>query len=257
MVNESNKHRVSRLLIRVVSGFSTFILAVILSSTHFNRLGPNIRPGDLETQLHSIVVAKFEIPLGTRITAEQLRVAKFPTNLVELEGSFHSIDNGLLGRVAVGRIMQGEPITENHLAPIGLDDADMSAIIPEGYRGMTVRVDDLVGVSGFIMPGTLVDVVVVIEPSYSNDERDRIFKIVLQNIKVLASSQNIRSPRNEKEAEQIMAVTLQVTPEQAEKLALSSSEGKLQLVMRNSPEEGNQVQYRERSDRMPHSTKRS
>ena len=122
---------------------------------------------------------------------------------------------------------------------------------------MTVRVDDLVGVSGFIMPGTLVDVVVVIEPSYSNDERERIFKIVLQNIKVLASSQNIRSPRNEKEAEQIMAVTLQVTPEQAEKLALSSSEGKLQLVMRNSPEEGGQVQYRERSDRMPHSTKRS
>ena len=117
-------------------------------------------------------------------------------------------------------------------------------MIPEGYRAMTVKVDDVVGISGFIMPGTLVDVVVTITP----DDRssDPISKIVLQNIKVLASGQNIDKPKNDREVERsIRAVTLQVTPEQAEKLALASSEGKLQLVMRNSvdPYNGNGMAY--------------
>jgi len=100
---------------------------------------------------------------------------------------------------------------------------------------MTVKVDDVVGVSGFIMPGTLVDIVVVITPPRGSGQEEVISKIVLQNIKVLASGQNIDKPKDFREVEQsIKAVTLQVTPEQAEKLALASSEGKLQLVMRNS-----------------------
>jgi pilus assembly protein CpaB len=106
---------------------------------------------------------------------------------------------------------------------------------------MTVKVDDVVGVSGFIMPGTLVDIVVVIQPPKNSGQQDeRVSKIVLQNIKVLASGQNIDKPKNEKEAERVKAVTLQVTPEQAEKLALASSEGKLQLVMRNSVDQSDE-----------------
>jgi pilus assembly protein CpaB len=105
---------------------------------------------------------------------------------------------------------------------------------------MTVKVDDVVGVSGFIQPGTLVDVVVTINPP-DERQRDRISKIVLQNIKVLANGGNIDKPKNEKEVERVKAVTLQVTPEQAEKLALASSEGKLQLVMRNSVDQNDEV----------------
>jgi pilus assembly protein CpaB len=106
---------------------------------------------------------------------------------------------------------------------------------------MTVKVDDVVGISGFIMPGTLVDVVVVIVPTGNGAAaQDPISKIVLQNIKVLANGQNIDKPESEREANSVKAVTLLVTPEQAEKLALASSEGKLQLVMRNSIDQGDQ-----------------
>jgi pilus assembly protein CpaB len=105
---------------------------------------------------------------------------------------------------------------------------------------MTVKVDDVVGISGFIMPGTLVDVVVVIDPAEKAGMQDPISKIVLQNIKVLANGQNIDKPESEREANSVKAVTLLVTPEQAEKLALAASEGKLQLVMRNSIDQGNE-----------------
>jgi pilus assembly protein CpaB len=107
---------------------------------------------------------------------------------------------------------------------------------------MTVRVDDVVGISGFIMPGTLVDIVVVTQPPKSSGQEEMISKIVLQNIKVLASGQNIDKPKNDREVERaVRAVTLQVTPEQAEKLALASSEGRLQLVMRNSVDQGDET----------------
>jgi pilus assembly protein CpaB len=99
----------------------------------------------------------------------------------------------------------------------------------------------VVGISGFIMPGTLVDIVVVIEPPENGQQRERISKIVLQNIKVLANGSNLDKPKNEKEAERVKTVTLQVTPEQAEKLALASSEGRLQLVMRNSIDQGDEI----------------
>ena len=90
------------------------------------------------------------------------------------------------------------------------------------------------------MPGTLVDVVVVIDPAEKAGMQDPISKIVLQNIKVLANGQNIDKPENQREANSVKAVTLLVTPEQAEKLALAASEGKLQLVMRNSIDQGDE-----------------
>ena len=90
------------------------------------------------------------------------------------------------------------------------------------------------------MPGTLVDVVVVITPEDQVNGKGPISKIVLQNIKVLANGQNIDKPDNQRDANSVKAVTLQVTPEQAEKLALASSEGRLQLVMRNSIDQGDE-----------------
>jgi len=100
----------------------------------------------------------------------------------------------------------------------------------------------VVGVSGFIMPGTLVDIVVVTQPPKASGQEEMVSKIVLQNIKVLASGQNIDKPKNDRDVERaVRAVTLQVTPEQAEKLALASSEGRLQLVMRNSVDQGDEV----------------
>lgn len=187
--------------------------------------------------LNRVTVAKVAIPVGTKIIPEQLVVVQFPKESTP-DGAFDSPEK-LTGRVAVMNIAAREAITEARLAPEGTA-AGLSAVIPEGYRAMTVKVDDVVGISGFIMPGALVDVVVVISPDEQGSRKDPISKIVLQNIKVLANGQNIDRPEDQREATSVKAITLQVTPEQAEKLALAATEGKLQLVMRNSTDQGDE-----------------
>jgi pilus assembly protein CpaB len=182
--------------------------------------------------LGNVVVAKKDIQLGERITAEHLALAPIPNGSLP-EGIFRKMDE-VVGRVAITPIGVRETITKMKLAPEGVG-AGLSAVIPEGYRAMTVKVDDVVGVSGFIMPGSFVDVVAIIVPlaQQGAEASGPISKIVLQNIKVLASGPKIDSPENQREPSSVKAVTLQVTPEQAEKLVLAVNEGKLQLVMRN------------------------
>jgi pilus assembly protein CpaB len=187
--------------------------------------------------LNKVAVAKVAIPIGSKIIAEQIMVVQFPKESTP-DGAFDAPEK-LAGRVAVMNIAAREPITETRLAPEGTA-AGLSAVIPEGYRAMTVKVDDAAGISGFIQPGTLVDVVVVIDPREGSGMQDPISKIVLQNIRVLANGQNIDKPKDEREANSVKAVTLQVTPEQAEKLALAANEGKLQLVMRNQIDQGDE-----------------
>jgi len=182
--------------------------------------------------LGNVVVAKVAIPLGEKITNEQLMLASIPNGSAP-EGAFRKVDE-VVGRVAITPIGVRETVTTMKLAPEGVG-AGLSAVIPDGYRAMTVKVDDVVGVSGFIMPGSFVDVVAIIVPpgQQTNEGQGPISKIVLQNIKVLASGPKIDSPENQREPTSVKAVTLQVTPEQAERLVLAANEGKLQLVMRN------------------------
>jgi pilus assembly protein CpaB len=188
--------------------------------------------------LKRVVVARVAIPVGTKLVAEQLMVVQF-SNESAPDGAFEAPEK-LVGRVAVTNLAVRDPVVESRLAPEGTAGG-LSAIIPEGYRAMTVKVDDVVGINGFIMPGTLVDVVVVITPTEpSAGQAGPISKIVLQNIKVLANGQNIDKPENQRDANSVKAVTLLVLPEQAEKLALATSEGKLQLVMRNSIDQGDE-----------------
>lgn len=186
----------------------------------------------------NVVVAKTEISLGEKITPDQLTLAPIPNGSAP-EGVFRKIDE-VAGRVAITPIGVREPITNMKLAPAGTGGG-LSAVIPEGYRAMTVKVDDVVGVSGFIMPGSFVDVVAIIVPpnQQGGEGSGPISKIVLQNIKVLASGPKIDSPEDQREPTTVKAVTLQVTPEQVEKLVLAANEGKLQLVMRNYGDQEN------------------
>ena len=222
-----NKRLIIALLAAVTFGLiaALSVKQYLLSAQAFNRTA-------------DVVVAKVEIPMGSRIIAEQLVVEKFPLNVTP-QGAISKIDPELIGRVAITNIQPRDPITESKLAPVGAMGG-LSSVIPEGYRAMTVKVDDVVGISGFIQPGTLVDVVVVITPPKEGGSGEKVSKIVLQNIKVLANGQNIDKPKNDRDVERVKAITLQVTPEQTEKLALASSEGKLQLVMRNSVDQADE-----------------
>jgi len=225
--------RNKRLVIALLAAIGFGLIAALSVSRYLSSAQAYTR------NLNNIVVAKVDIPVGSKIVAEQLAVAQFPKNVTP-DGAFPAIDDKVIGRVATMRITAREPITESRLAPVGAAGG-LTSLIPDGYRAMTVKVDDVVGISGFIMPGTLVDVVVVIDPPSKEGNQSKVSKIVLQNIKVLANGQNIDKPKNDRETERVKAVTLQVTPEQAEKLALASNEGELQLVMRNSVDQNDEA----------------
>jgi len=182
-----------------------------------------------QKDLGDVVVAKTEIPVGAKIAPEQLALAPIPNGSAP-DGVYRTMDE-VAGRVAIIPIGIKEPITTTKLAPEGTG-AGLGVLIPEGYRAMTVKVDEIVGVSGFVQPGSFVDIVAVVTPATQNNQGP-ISKIVLQNIKVLASGPKIDSPENQREPHSVSAVTVLVTPEQAEKLVLASAEGRLQLVMRN------------------------
>src|SRR5215212_7922107 len=223
--------RNKRLLFVLGSAAVFGLLAAVSVSRYLSDAQANTR------NMNNVVVAKVDIPLGTKVAAEQLSTVQFPPNAMP-DGTFDNAAK-LVGRVSVVNVAAREPVTDFKLAPEG-SAGGLSSVIPEGYRAMTVKVDDVIGVAGFLRPGAMCDVLTVIEQAGDAGRRNPISKIVLQNVKVLASGQNIDKPKDQREAEQVKAVTLQVTPDQAEKLALASTEGKLRLVMRNSIDQGDE-----------------
>ena len=212
-----------RLILALTGAVLCGLLGVALITRYISNIQAYTR------DLGEVVVAKSDIPLGEKITAEHLTLLPMPNGSVP-EGAFRKASE-VVGRVAIVPIGIRDPITYSKLAPEGTEGG-LSAVIPQGYRAMTVKVDDVVGVQGFIMPGSFVDVVAIIVPP-GDQTRGPISKIVLQSIKVLASGPKIDTPENQRTPSEVRSVTLQVTPEQAEKLVLAANEGKLQLVMRN------------------------
>ncbi|MGI4718248.1 MAG: Flp pilus assembly protein CpaB [Janthinobacterium lividum] len=179
-----------------------------------------------------IVVAASDINIGQRLTPEMLKLVEWPAHSVP-KGAFDDPQK-LGGRVLKTSILLGEPLSEAKLAPAGTLGG-LSALITEGKRAITVRVNDVIGVAGFALPGNYVDIIVSTEteaPPEGGTRRDQsISKIVLERILVLAVAQEVN--RDETKPKVVNAVTLEVTPEQAEKLDLARSVGTLSLALRN------------------------
>jgi pilus assembly protein CpaB len=179
-----------------------------------------------------IVVAKSDIDIGQRLTPSLFIVVDWPTASVP-KGAFTE-PQSLNGRVLRSSLLAGEPVSEAKLAPAGTLGG-LSALITEGKRAITVRVNDVIGVAGFALPGNYVDIIVSTETAPdSNAPQARahsISKIVLERILVLAVAQEVG--RDETKPKVVNAVTLEVTPEQAEKLDLARNVGTLSLALRN------------------------
>ncbi|WNC93828.1 Flp pilus assembly protein CpaB [Paraburkholderia sp. FT54] len=178
-----------------------------------------------------VVVAAADINLGQRIGPDFLKLTDWPSNSVP-PGSFTDIQK-LDGRVLKESLLHGEPILEAKLTPVGTLGG-LSAVIGEGKRAITVRVNDVIGVAGFALPGNYVDIIVNTQkdgrdPGAQRDQN--ISKIVLEKILVLAVAQEVG--RDETKPKVVDAVTLEVSPEQAEKIDLARSIGTLSLVLRN------------------------
>ena len=178
-----------------------------------------------------VVVAASDINLGQRIGPDFLKLTDWPSNSVP-PGSITDIQK-LDGRVLKESLLHGEPILEAKLTPVGTLGG-LSAVIGEGKRAITVRVNDVIGVAGFALPGNYVDIIVNTQkdgrdPGATRDQN--ISKIVLEKILVLAVAQEVG--RDETKPKVVDAVTLEVSPEQAEKIDLARSIGTLSLVLRN------------------------
>ena len=176
-----------------------------------------------------VVAAKENLKIGVLLA---------PANLTTIEiagtppkGSILKPENAI-GRGVIANVYQGEPILEDRLAPSG-SGGGLAAIIPPGMRACAVKVDEVVGVAGFVTPGMRVDVLTSGTPSGgSSTSSDVISNTILQNIEVLSAGTDIQKD-SEGKPQQVKVVNLLVTPEQAETLSLASTHLSIQLVLRN------------------------
>jgi pilus assembly protein CpaB len=175
---------------------------------------------------HYLVVAKQDVPVGTILEAQHVRLAGWPQDTT-VEGSFAKIED-VLGRGATAQIVANEPIIDRKLAPKEAGGG-LPPTIPAGMRAMSVKVNDVIGVAGFTVPGTRVDVVVTIK-----DRDNSISRAVLSNIQVLAAGTKYDQDQAKNgQPIKTAVVTLLVTPPDAEKLALAQTEGQIVLALRN------------------------
>lgn len=181
-----------------------------------------------EVRLIDVVVATKNVDLGTVLTEEHVKVVDWPASSIPDGYSGSPVE--VIGRGLLMPVSTNEPILVSKLASKDAGGG-LTIIIPPGKRAMSVRVDDVVGVAGFAMPGTRVDVVVTL--TGASTEKDPATRLILQNIPVLAAGQTIQHDV-QGEPETVPVVTLMVTPEEGEILALAATEGQVQLALRNA-----------------------
>src|SRR5437879_6218100 len=180
-----------------------------------------------------IIVASRNLDLGTLIREADLRASDWSGPMPR--GSLLRKED-VLGRGVMAALYDGEPILESRLAPKGAG-AGLAATIPAGMRAVAVRVNDIVGVAGFVVPGMKVDVLISGTPPGPQGPNGAKVKTLLQNIQVLSAGQDFKKDVEGKPV-LVPVVNLLVTPEQAEVLSLASNETRIQLVLRNPMDAG-------------------
>ena len=190
-----------------------------------------VQPATVATQ--PVVVAAANLSLGSELKKEDLTTVNFPAGQAP-EGTFGSPAE-VAGRGLIASVVKNEPVLAGKLAPKDAG-AGLPPVIPEGMRAVSVRVNDVVGVAGYVLPGTRVDVVATASP---NETRaDTTSKVILSNVQVLTAGTRMEQDQEEGKPMQVTVVTLLVNPEQSERLALASTEGKIQLALRNPLDQG-------------------
>lgn len=174
-----------------------------------------------------VVVAAMDLAWGTKLSTEMVKT--LPYLKESLPAGHFLTATDLKDRVLIASLKQGEPIVAHRLAPIDIKTGGVSAVLQTGKRAVAVKGDKIIGISGFINPGNRVDVLVTLKNPADKEEKT---KIVLENIPVLATGTQI--DHNDKgEPAPVDVYTLEVTPEESEKLSLAATKGKLQFALRN------------------------
>jgi pilus assembly protein CpaB len=180
------------------------------------------------TPLTRIVIAAQDLSVGARLTAQNLTLADWPKASIP-KGAFENVSD-VEGRIAVNKLTAGTPVLAAELAAPG-SGAGLVARIKPGMRAMAIRVDEVIGVGGFILPNSFVDVIAV----DTQGGRKPTAQTILQKIEVLAIAQETYT--EEGKAKLVRTVTLEIGPKEAEKLALQTNQGPIHLVLRNPLDE--------------------
>jgi pilus assembly protein CpaB len=200
----------------------------LLASTLVYRVLKQAAAGPRQQDTEMIVVAVVNMSMAETVTSEHVKLLPWPSKSVP-SGAVHTLAEAE-GRVVRGSIVAGEPLLEGKLAPqLSGRGGLMPMLVPEGQRGVTIKVDDAVKESGFVLPNSRVDVLVSMPKSRSS--QDRISKVIIQDVTVLAAGQTVELRDNKPVT--VTTVTLALQPAQVERLALAQTEGRLTLAMRN------------------------
>lgn len=210
----------------------SLIFALVVSGIFYQiaarSRGPS-GPGEAP-EMKDLVVAVKPLAVGSTVKPEDVKVVRVPGAQFPA-GGISNVEE-VIDRPVVGAILMDEPIHQGRLAARG-SGLGLAPIIPEGMRAVSIRVNEVVGVAGFVLPGMRVDVLVTGRPPSSEST---VTTTVLQNILVLSAGQTIE-PDAQGQAINAPTVTLLVTPQQAETLTLAANEGKVQLVLRNGADQ--------------------
>ena len=172
------------------------------------------------------VVATRSLPTGTRLMRDDVKLVAWPAKS-PLPGGFGAVEP-VIDRGLIASVVENEPITASKIAPAGAG-AGLPPSIPAGMRAISVRVNEVIGVAGFVVPGTRVDVVVTVKQG-----QDSMSRVVVDKVQVLtAGTRYDQEKSKDGEPVQSTVVTLMVTPEDAERIALASTEGHIMLALRN------------------------
>lgn len=194
-----------------------------------NRRNASIAP---PMKINGVAVAVADLTWGTKLTPEMFQLVDYPTGSLP-EGHFTSLES-LKDRVLLTNVQRNEPILESRLASVGTTTGGVAAITDPNKRAMSVKVDDVIGVAGFIKPGDRVDVMVTIEPtSRAGGAANTVAKVILEHVKVLAAGTQMERKDKDEEPKPVQVITVEVDVVEAEKLALASNQGRLRLALRN------------------------
>ena len=215
---------------RMIVGLAVAILVGLLFSSYIYRQFQRATTVKTVATQH-IVVAAAPLQIGARIDANNLRLISWPAD-EPVTGMFTRVED-CVNRALITPVAANELILEEKLAPKEAG-AGLPATIPQGMRALSVAVNEVVGVAGFVIPGTMVDVLVTGRlPGATHGGSDSITRTILENVRVLAAGQKVEQDREGK-PQTVPVITLLVSPEDAAKLAMASTEGKIQLALRNT-----------------------
>ncbi len=216
----------ARVWITLAGGLGSGLLAGYLALAYVSEEPTPLQA--YEPEGTEVVVAGRDLPSGTLLTREDLEIIDWPSRNLP-EGFFTQVGE-VIGRGVIGNVHQNEPLLATKLASKEAGGG-LPITIPAGLRAVSVEVDEVIGVAGFVLPGTYVDVLATVMPG--NNRAETTTRIILQKIPVLTADQSFQTdPAGDPVL--VTVVTLLVKPDEAEELTLASTEGRIQLALRNT-----------------------